>query len=260
MNMRLEQIGQWHRLFDELCSRAGFYDVSSLAARYCELAGKSSQKEHDTAVRNLNNWRSGRHIPRLRSLRVLEKILEVGDDPVLLEHWKELYRQANENDDDSPIDASKAPKRLSFRGWSEWRSVRVPLWTSTLGGVVLLMLGVAIGSIWSSGWRPWGGLADHAPLVVYKPEVWMAVGESKVIHAERGDCGRMPREWIDVVSSLPPAALGTFSDGGLARRNSKFCKGMTPARAIIFTARQEGVEEFNIEGDLLKVTIADASR
>jgi hypothetical protein len=67
----------------------------------------------------------------------------------------------------------------------------------------------------------------------------------------------MPRDWTDVADALPSTALGTFSDGGLARRNSKFCKGITPARAIVFTASQAGVEEFLIQGDFMKVTVVE---
>lgn len=252
-----ENFSQWHRLFDDLCDRAGFYDMGSLASRYCELAGKTGQKEHDTAVRNLNNWRSGRHIPRLRSLRILEKVLRIGDDPALQEQWNALYRQANENDDDSPAEAPVTRTgRLSRVFRSAW-SARVPAWSGLAAGAVLLVAGVGIGHGWSSGWRPWGGPADAAPLVVYRPEVWMNLGDSRVIHAERGDCGRLPRNWRDVAVTLPPSALGTFSDGGLARRNSRFCKGVTPARAIIFTAERAGVEEFNIQGDFLKVTVTE---
>ena len=53
----------------------------------------------------------------------------------------------------------------------------------------------------------------------------------------------------------PPSAA---SDGGLARRNSKFCKGTTPARAIVYTAAKAGMEELMIQGDFLKVTVAEA--
>lgn len=255
----LEKINRWHILFDELCNSAGFHDAASLAGRYCELAGSGGQKEYEAALRNLNNWRSGRHIPRLRSLRTLEKVLEVDQDPVLLERWNALYRQANECDDDNPADPPAADKAGKSYGMPRlWRAAGVPTAWAVVGGALLFVLGIAVGHIGSSGWRPWGGPADHAPMVVYKPEIWMSVGESKVIYAERGDCGRLPRDWLFVASDLPPATLGAFSDGGLARRNSKFCRGITPARAIIFTARQAGVEEFSIQGDFFKVTVSEA--
>jgi hypothetical protein len=257
----LKQINRWHILFDELCVRAGFHDVASLAARYCEVAGNGAQKEHDTTLRNLNNWRSGRHIPRLRSLRILEQVLGIREDPALLEQWTALYRQANETGEDSPSDI---PRVAVSQDGAPARNARwvpaLPGLTTIAGAVVVFCLGIAVGNIWASGWRLWGGPADDAPLVRYNPEVFMTVGQSKVIHAERGDCGKLPRDWQDVAGSLPGSALGTFSDGGLAQRNSMFCKGRTPARAIVFNAERVGVEELRIEGDHLKITVSPANQ
>lgn len=122
----------------------------------------------------------------------------------------------------------------------------------------LLGLGVAAGVVGASGWRPWGGPADNAPLVAYLPEVRLAVGQSRVIHAERGDCGKLPREWRDVVGGLPTSLIGTFSDGGLVRRHSMFCKGVTPARGIRFTATAPGTEEMYVTGDYMKITVVDS--
>lgn len=254
----LQQINRWHILFDELCVRAGFHDAASLAARYCEVAGNGARKEHDTTLRNLNNWRSGRHIPRLRSLRILEQVLGVRDDPALLEHWTALYRQANETGEDSPADVTHSAKGGALASVAARWASSLPDVRTIAGAVVVFGLGIAMGNVWASGWRPWAGPADNAPVVRYNPEVFMTVGQSKVIHAERGDCGELPRDWPDVVADLPGPALGTFSDGGLARRNSIFCKGMTPARAIVFNAERVGVEEFRIQGDHLKVTIRPA--
>lgn len=252
-----EGTDRWHSLFDRLCDNAGFGDAASLATRYCEVAGGEGKREHDAALRNLNNWRSGRHIPRLRSLRILEKMLRLDDDPALLRQWRMLYQQANEDSDGPPAPSANGPAGPSGKITLRWSAT--PLWTIA-GGILIFALGMAAGNLASSGWRLLGGPADSAPLVFYKPEVWMSVGESKVIHAERGLCGELPRDWPDVAADLPPVRLGSFSDGGLARRNSKYCKGLTPARAIVFTARRAGVEEFNIQGDFLKVTIAEAGQ
>jgi hypothetical protein len=253
----LEETDRWHVLFDELCSRAGFHDAASLASRYCETSGGGGQKEHDAALRNLNNWRSGRHIPRLRSLKKLETILELDRSPELLQRWRTLYRQANEDDDDNQaVPPGGRPEEAEGAIAHGWRD---KLTGSSLaaGGILLFATGVMVGYIGASGWRPWGGPADNAPMVPYRPDIVMSVGESRVIHSERGDCGQMPRDWTDVADALPSTALGTFSDGGLARRNSKFCKGITPARAIVFTASQAGVEEFLIQGDFMKVTVVE---
>ncbi len=250
---RYAHINRWNVLLDELCNRAGFLDTASLAGRFCELANNGGQRDFDTAVRNLNNWRSGRHIPRRRSLRVLEQLLDVDGDPALLARWNALYRQASDAEDEEEL----APSVMQVAGPAgrlrNWLGAEV-----LTAGVVMFGIGLGVGLLIHSDWRPWGSPVDNAPLVTYTPEVQMAVGESQTIHAERGDCGKMPRDWPLVQDSLPVSLTGTFSDGGLARRNSKFCGGMTPARAIIFTATSAGVEELRIQGDYFRITVAEA--
>lgn len=256
-------INRWNVLFDELCERAGFVDNASIASRFCELANNGSgQRDFETTLRNLNNWRSGRHIPRLRSLRILEQLLKLDEEPRLSAHWLALYRQAGEAEEREETTTQKGGPASrtggngdgAGRGSREW-----PDWRQVAAGAALFGLGLGTGMLFSSDWRPWGGPADNAPLIAYTPEVEMTVGESRVIHAERGDCGKLPREWPDVAGSLPASFTGVFSDGGLARRNSKFCGGETPARAIVFTAHSPGVEEFLIQGDFFKVTVAEAA-
>ena len=126
-------------------------------------------------------------------------------------------------------------------------------------GALLFFAGMGTGALLMSDWRPWGGPADNAPMYSYTPEVQLTVGETRVIHAERGDCGKLPRDWPAVEGALPVSQTGVFADGGLARRNSKFCNGVTPARAILFTATAPGVEEFLIQGDFFKVTVAETA-
>ena len=85
------------------------------------------------------------------------------------------------------------------------------------------------------------------------------MGQSQVIHGERGDCGKLPREWRDVRGHLPTSPLGEFSDGGLVRRHSMFCKGTTPARGIRFTATKAGIEEMYVTGDYMKIIVVERS-
>ncbi|MEO3997669.1 hypothetical protein [Mesorhizobium sp. CAU 1732] len=250
---RYDHINRWNVLLDELCNRAGFVDTASLAARFCELSNNGGQRDFDTALRNLNNWRSGRHVPRLRSLRVLEQLLGVDDDPELTTRWHVLYRQAREAEEDDEPAVTAAAQAAEGRGGRAWFDMR-----TAAGGALLFCLGVGAGALFTSDWRPWSLVPADAPLVEYSPEFRIAVGESRIIHSERGDCGKLPRDWPDVANSLPVTQTGTFSDGGLARRNSKFCKGETPARAIVFTATQAGVEEFLIQGDFFRITVAEA--
>lgn len=256
---RYGHITRWNILLDELCHRAGFLDTASLAGRFCELANNGRQRDFETTIRNLNNWRSGRHIPRLRSLRVLEQVLKVDEDPELLDRWNALYRQASEAEEDEEL--SVRPEIQAAAGGTNW-SGRYRNWLNrevAATGVLLFLLGMGTGALLMSDWRPWGLLPADAPLVSYTPEFQIEVGESRIIHAERGDCGRLPRDWNGVAGALPASETGIFSDGGLARRNSKFCGGETPARAIMFTAIQPGVEEFLIQGDFFRVVVDEAS-
>lgn len=253
-------INRWNVLFDQLCEWAGFVDNASIASRFCELANNGSgQRDFETTLRNLNNWRSGRHIPRLRSLRILEQLLKLDENPQLSAQWLALYRQAGEAEerDEAPQKNGSAPDvgngSAGSRGYRAWLG-----WQPVTTGAALFGLGLGTGVMLASDWRPWGGPADNAPLIAYTPEVEMTVGESRVIHAMRGDCGKLPKDWPEVAGSLPASYTGVFSDGGLARRNSKFCGGDTPARAILFTAERPGVEEFLLEGDFFKVIVAQA--
>jgi len=259
---RYALLNRWNELFDALCERSGFVDNASIASRFCELANNGGgQRDFETTLRNLNNWRSGRHIPRLRSLRILEQLLKLDEDPALSAHWLALYRQAGEAEEGEDVAGHKAPSAGKAGGNVRQDAHERRRWFDpqrVVVGVALFSLGVGTGWLMASDWRPWGGPADGAPLVAYTPEIQMAVGESRVIHAERGDCGRLPRDWPDVAGALPASFTGVFSDGGLARRNSKFCGGDTPARAIVFTAERPGIEEFLIQGDFFKVTVAEA--
>lgn len=271
---------RWHLLFDELCNRAGYYDDATLASAYCTLTASKGQRQFETAMRNLNNWRSGRHLPRAGNLRVLAKLLNVADDPATHALWSQLYKQAGDMEAKVgsglpvpvaplavagarpmtvlarvPYQPSGLPALLSRE---RLRRKRFSALQAMLGGIVLLAAGAMAGAlVTASGWRPWAGPADHAPIVPFNPVVTMKVGDMRPIYAERGDCGKLPRDWEMVESDLPSLRTGTFSDGGLARRFSKFCQGLTPARAIVFTATTPGVEEFEIQGDFFKMTVSE---
>lgn len=255
MERNFEQVDAWHKLFDALCDRSGFSDNMSLAARYCEMTSGRGQKQFDTAVRNLNNWRSGRHLPRPRSVRVLSRLLKIEDDPGLMARWNALYDQAR-NASDGPADESPeegvAAALVLRKAAMDGRLILM-----VLAGVGLFSTGVATGLAWDTQWRPWRTEVDDAPLITYLPEVRLVVGQSRIIHGERGDCGRLPRDWRDVWGNLPSSRIGEFSDAGVVRRYSMFCKGVTPARGIRFTAKAPGTEEMYVTGDYMKITVVD---
>lgn len=241
----------WHALFNELCNRAGYFDDAALAAAYCGLLGNKDQKQFDTVLRNLNNWRSGRHLPRSGNLRILENLLALRKGTALHARWLELHRMAKPLEDE----AQTMPDTKRFRsmpartgGTARWSTAQ-----AFSAGIALFCLGLAVGGgavfgggVVASGWRPWAGPADNAPIIPFRPDITMKLGETRPIYAVRGDCGELPKDWTDLLPELPETRTGSLSDGGLARRHSKFCQGLTPARAIRFTASAAGTEEFEI--------------
>lgn len=110
MDSTLGGIERWHELFDELCRRSGHGDSMELAARYCSLTNANARNQFETAIRNLSNWRSGRHLPRLRSMRVLEQLLDIAADPQLQQRWNLLYQRAqlDEPEEGEPL-ADRVP-------------------------------------------------------------------------------------------------------------------------------------------------------
>lgn len=272
-----QEYAQWHELFDELCNRAGYYDTAALASAYCALTASKGERQFDTAIRNLNNWRSGRHLPRAGNLRIVAKLLKVTDSADLQAHWKALYKKAKDLEAERQSAALNVPAPRTVAGRhlapaTVMQPLPYPSSSRTLelnrgrfstvqlmaSSMAMLVLGGVLGSLITiSDWRLWPGPADNAPIVPFKPLVTMRVGEARPIYAERGDCGKLPRDWPLVEADLPALRTGTFSDGGLARRHSKFCQGLTPARAIIFTAMEPGVEEFEIQGDFFKMTVTE---
>lgn len=256
---------KWHLLFDELCNRSGDYDNAALASRYCSRLGRRGEAHFETAVRNLRNWRSGKHIPRQRNFMILSALLDVGRDPELSVRWNELYLRAREAEasadagvvDDLPVAGEGTAGKAApiahagiFRSFNARRAATAS---------AFFCLGVAAAELYrAEPWR-WSYSLDKPPLIVLRPHVSLMVGESIVIHGERGDCGKPPPDWEYVLTRLPISRIGSFSDGGLVRRNSNFCKGETPARAVTFTAHRPGVEEFLVLGDIMRVTVAEPS-
>jgi hypothetical protein len=262
---------KWHLLFDELCNRSGHYDNAGLASRYCTRLGKRGEGHFDTAVRNLRNWRSGRHIPRQRNFMVLSQVLEVAKDPDLLARWNELYAQVREAEGETDAvavfevgieqpDTRTGPGAVSVdaAAVSGHKLPRVEMKTA-LVGLVFFCGGVLASEVYRA--EPWLSLwpEPKAPLIVLRPHVSLQVGESIVIHGERGDCGKPPPDWEYVLTRLPISRIGSFSDGGVVRRNSNFCRGETPARAVTFTASRSGVEELLVLGDVMRVTVDEPS-
>jgi hypothetical protein len=98
----------------------------------------------------------------------------------------------------------------------------------------------------------------HLPMIGYNSRVVMAVGESRLIHGDRGDCyGGLLPDWAYTQQRVPASRLGSFSDGGLARKMSNFCNAVVPVRAVRFTASTAGVEEVRLLDDFVKIVVVD---
>lgn len=269
-NENWSEFDKWNVLFDELCNRSGDYDNARLGSDYCNRLGKRGEMHFETAIRNLRNWRSGRHIPRQRNFMILSQVLNVGRDPELLIKWNSLYARAREMDEavrtgteedqENPADigasfelpASQA-SRLSGRKTRRFDRQHV------FAGFALFCCGILASELYRAEPWLWFYSVQKPPLIVWRPHVSLVVGESLIIHGERGDCGKPPPDWEYVLTRLPISRIGEFSDGGVVRRNSNFCRGETPARAVTFTANKPGIEELLVLGDVMRVSVAEPS-
>lgn len=94
--------------------------------------------------------------------------------------------------------------------------------------------------------------AQSGPEIKYRERVTLNVGESIVVYGYRGDCGKLPTSGQ---VELPTLKTGTLSTGKDGFRNSKRCKGDTPAVEVIFTATTPGRETFELQGDDISVRV-----
>lgn len=237
------RFGQWHVLLDWLCDRRGHADNAELASQLCRRQGKSAQADFDAAERSLRNWRLGRHVPLRRNFVVLSELLGIAGDPDLARQWNRLYASARGRESDERDPRPANPSEPSFAG-----SGRRLVW---MAGAIACVLLAAGGFRWL--------VADpyaHLPLIGYNSRVVMALGESRLIHGDRGNCdGGMLPEWHYTRQRVPVSHLGTFSDGGLARKMSNFCNAVVPVRAVRFTAQAAGEDEVRLLDDFVKIVV-----
>lgn len=263
------EFDKWHDLFDTLCNRSGHYDNARLGSDFCNRLGKRGEMHFETAIRNLRNWRSGKHIPRQRNFMILSQLLDVDRDPALLARWNSLYARAREMDEGAQAENGDD---LSRHGIATESDLDLPVpRTSAVTmrfarrfdgrnlflGAVLFCCGILASELYRAEPWHWFYTVQKPPLIVWRPHVSLVVGESLIIHGERGDCGKAPPDWEYVTTRLPISRIGEFSDGGIVRRNSNFCRGETPARAVTFTAQKPGVEELLVLGDIMRVSVAE---
>jgi hypothetical protein len=178
-----------------------------------------------------------------RNFVALSELLGIADDPCLARQWGRLYTSARGREpcerEVSPADPADAPLA---------RPGRRLAWT---GAAVVGVLLAAGGFRWL--------VADpyaHLPLIGYNSRIVMALGESRLIHGDRGNCdGGMLPDWYYTRQRVPVSHLGTFSDGGLARKMSNFCNAVVPVRAVRFTAQAAGEDEVRLLDDFVKIVV-----
>ncbi len=241
--------GQWHLLLDELCDRRGFIDNARLASQLCRRLGRNKLEDFNTAEKSVRNWRLGRHAPLRRNFVILSELLEVAAEPGLARQWNLLYASARGRDalvaspGETPAPCAGAASLLPARRGSRM------LWTAGATALAALVAAGA-GLVWHD---PYGKL----PIIGYDAQVRMVVGETRLIHGDRGDCDGHPPDWYYTSPRVPVSTLGTFSDGGLARKMSNFCNAVVPVRAVKFTATAPGTEELRLLDDFIKIVVTD---
>ncbi|MYZ49702.1 hypothetical protein [Propylenella binzhouense] len=93
-----------------------------------------------------------------------------------------------------------------------------------------------------------------AKSLTFRQYVVLSVGEKTIVYGVRGDnCQDAPV--FAELRRLPKTALGTFSDGGAATRDSKACGPRTPVRAVLFTATRRGREKLDFYGDSVTIEV-----
>ncbi len=156
-----------------------------------------------------------------------------------------------------PVSAYRlVPGRVSVSAAAATSS-RVRHWRIPAMAAAVVLI-VAVGGL--AIWRPWEPgrelLGDvKVQQIRYKRDVTLTVGQSTVIHGARGECGQPPPAWDRVVRNLPQTVTGSFSDGGTGTRRSRRCGGLTPARAVRFTAEKAGSEQIELYGDPINITV-----
>lgn len=244
------QSGRWCVLFDELCNRAGYFDDAALASAYCKRIGRNGRTNFDTVQKNLRQWRQGRRVPLRRNVIVLADLLGIAPGSALHHRWSYLYAVARGGDpariphpefSDSANAAEPTRGPNPLREAARWAAIAACALVGTLSANAAY-----------EGWR-----FERLPLIDFQSHVKLAVGDSRLINGLRGDCGASPPDWYYSRTLVPQSKIGTFSDGGLARKNSVSCGQIISARAARFTATRVGVEQIKLMGDLFTIEVVD---
>jgi hypothetical protein len=243
----------WHHLLDSLCVEQGYLDNMKLADAFCATSGSRTESAFDTALKNLRNWRAGTHLPQRRNFLILTGLLKIDDYDGLRPIWNNLYHDARSPVPDNANDAMPEPVS-ALPATSEPKSQR--------RRQLMAASVVDIAAIGIASWLTWPDPAPDPETALYGlveanyvRNVTLSVGEAMIIHGARGNnCGPAP-DWEVAKELMPELQTGTLSNGGLGTRFSRQCGGNIPARAILYTATNPGVEQFNLYGDPIVATV-----
>lgn len=239
-----EEHREWHRLFDAACDRKGFFDNSELASLFCARAGRTRREDFEAAKAKLRGWRAGRRLPRRANFFILSELLQVDRDPDLHKRWSDLYRAAA-GAGQMPAQG-RAARPVMRRRAGRWLLAG----TATLAGI-----GLAVAAVKANRKAAFIEL----PSVGYDAYVRVPVGTSRLIHGEFAECDGPPLDWETVAAKVPSTVLGTFADGGLARKMVNDCGKEMVVRAVMFTGLAAGTEEVRLLDDYMKIEVVDAA-
>jgi hypothetical protein len=247
----------WHELFDALC-RAQFNSENSQLATYiCTLTDSTGEAAYGATLKNLANWRKGQHVPHRKNFGALTKILKIDDHEGLKPQWNRLYTEAKKNSgrgagiDNASTTTALGSIALVFGAR--------PIIT-VMVGLFIAIVGLGVGFGYTSGFFQGVAAIGQAEKlgvgrIRHQFYVKLKIGESAIIHGARSRCGEQPAPFEKILSGLPKLRTGIFSDGGMGSRYSRSCNGITPARAVKFTATQKGHEEFSLFGDRTTIDV-----
>jgi len=239
-----EEHREWHRLFDAACDRKGFFDNSELASLFCARAGRTRREDFEAAKAKLRSWRAGRRLPRRANFFILSELLEVDRDPDLHKRWSDLYRAA------AGVGQMPAQGRAARPAMRRRAGRWLLAGTATLAGI-----GLAVAAVKANRKAAFIEL----PSVGYDAYVRVPVGTSRLIHGEFAECDGPPPDWETVAAKVPSTVLGTFADGGLARKMVNDCGKEMVVRAVMFTGLAAGTEEVRLLDDYMKIEVVDAA-
>lgn len=248
----------WHELFDEICVQQGHSTNAELAQMLCAIKDRTSERDYQAALRSLTNWRNGTNLPHKANFRLLTAMLRVETNRQLLAHWRASYLAAKSRRDHLEVDAPAGDATL-FRTLAGGVNTRT--------GVVVLAVALfatvtTLGSYWLVSTRGSTGLdvdnVENTRTISYRPYTELKVGESAIITARRGDCGRPPPPWNHFEHEMPLLLFGRFEDAGPGQSDSNRCRGLTPGRLVRYVATEPGTEIFDLFQRTLKVTVLPA--